>query len=183
LNEVKPNANVGLILVFVPQPNLHFTDCKNVVLTKGSGGNAQIKFIMTVRSSCDLNAIKEVIMSKQSLPDIAPSAPNPEAHLSEPIADILREIQQTPREHWPKLVQMLRLFREAVTVEPRVSEEFDKIDITKLSQEERIKRNQAAIELLRSWREDDDDEEQKETAEYLEKVLDEDRLSNRPLFP
>ncbi|MEG4391639.1 hypothetical protein [Microcoleus sp. BROC3] len=105
--------------------------------------------------------------------------------LSQPIAEFLRLIQQTPREYWPNLLQMMRLFMETVTVKPVLSEEVpppEKIDITKLSLEERIQRNQGAIELLRSWREDDDEEEQKETAEYLEQVINEDRMSNRPLF-
>ena len=46
-------------------------------------------------------------------------------------------------------------------------------------------KNQAAIELLRSWREDDeyDEEEQKATWEFLKQALDEDRLSDRKLFP
>mgnify|MGYP001277197965 CR=1 FL=1 len=44
--------------------------------------------------------------------------------------------------------------------------------------------NHAAIELLRSWREADeyDEEEQKATWEYLKQVLDEDRLSDRKFF-
>ena len=74
---------------------------------------------------------------------------------------------------------------ETVTVKPVLSEPpqtSEKIDITKLSLEERIQRNQGAIELLRSWREEDDEQEQKETAEYLEQVINEDRMSNRPLF-
>lgn len=37
------------------------------------------------------------------------------------------------------------------------------------------------IKLLRSWREDDE-QEQKETWEYLKVALDEDRLSDRKLF-
>ncbi len=105
--------------------------------------------------------------------------------LSQPIAEFLRIIQQTPREYWPNLLQMMRLFMETVTVKPVLSEPpqtSEKIDITKLSLEERIQRNQAAIELLRSWREEDDEQEQKETAEYLEQVINEDRMSNRPLF-
>ncbi|MEG4087887.1 hypothetical protein [Microcoleus sp. Pol12B4] len=80
---------------------------------------------------------------------------------------------------------MMRLFMETVTVKPVLSEPpqtSEKIDITKLSLEERIQRNQGAIELLRSWREEDDEQEQKETAEYLEQVINEDRMSNRPLF-
>ncbi len=46
-------------------------------------------------------------------------------------------------------------------------------------------KHQAAIELLRSWREDDeyDEEEQRATWEYLKQVLDEDRLSDRKFFP
>ncbi len=39
------------------------------------------------------------------------------------------------------------------------------------------------VELIDSWIEQGDEEEQKETAEYLIRVLDEDRLSNRKLFP
>ncbi len=40
----------------------------------------------------------------------------------------------------------------------------------------------AAIQLLNSWHEDDE-QEQKETLEYLQRTLDEDRLSDRKLFP
>jgi hypothetical protein len=37
--------------------------------------------------------------------------------------------------------------------------------------------------LLRSWSENGDAEEQRETGEYLVRTLDEDRLSDRKLFP
>ncbi|MEG4969252.1 hypothetical protein QUB11_21780 [Microcoleus sp. B6-A1] len=70
--------------------------------------------------------------------------------LSQPIAEFLRVIQQTPREYWPNLLQMMRLFLETVTVKPVWSEPpqtSEKIDITKLSLEERIQRNKGAIEL------------------------------------
>lgn len=51
--------------------------------------------------------------------------------------------------------------------------------------DEQARRNQAAIELLRSWREaeGEDAEEQRETGEFLMKALDEDHLSFRELFP
>lgn len=39
------------------------------------------------------------------------------------------------------------------------------------------------VALLQSWIDDDDAEEQKETAEYLIRTLDQDRLSDRKLFP
>jgi hypothetical protein len=41
-----------------------------------------------------------------------------------------------------------------------------------------------AVEMLQSWIEGEEDvEEQQETGEYLVQVLDEDRLSDRKLFP
>ena len=43
--------------------------------------------------------------------------------------------------------------------------------------------NQAAIALLRSWAEEGDEQEQRDTWEYLKEALDEDRLSDRKLFP
>ncbi len=39
------------------------------------------------------------------------------------------------------------------------------------------------VELLQSWIDEDDSEEQKETGEYLVRALDEDRTSDRKLFP
>lgn len=42
--------------------------------------------------------------------------------------------------------------------------------------------NQAAIALLRSWWDEGDEQEQRETLAYLQQVLDEDRFSDRPLF-
>ena len=39
------------------------------------------------------------------------------------------------------------------------------------------------VDLLQSWIEEGDAQEQKETGEYLIEALDKDRLSNRSLFP
>jgi hypothetical protein len=39
------------------------------------------------------------------------------------------------------------------------------------------------VTLLQSWMEEGDAQEQKETGEYLIRALDENRLSDRPLFP
>jgi hypothetical protein len=64
-----------------------------------------------------------------------------------------------------------------VTFSPRDQDAEERQAIT-----EQIRRNQAAIELLRSWR-DGDAEEQRETWEYLRRALDEDRLSDRKFFP
>jgi hypothetical protein len=43
-------------------------------------------------------------------------------------------------------------------------------------------RKQELLELLQSWREEEDDNEQRETWEYLKQTLDADRLSYRKLF-
>jgi predicted deacetylase len=99
-----------------------------------------------------------------------------------PMASLIQEIKQTPPEYWPNLLEMIRLFRKSVTKAQRSSQLVAVTNLPKISQEEQIKRNQAAIELLRQWREEGDEQEQTETAEYLRQVLDEDRLSNRPLF-
>lgn len=40
-----------------------------------------------------------------------------------------------------------------------------------------------AVNLLQSWIDGEDEEEQQETGQYLIQVLDDDRLSERKLFP
>ena len=40
-----------------------------------------------------------------------------------------------------------------------------------------------AVDLLQSWIDDQNAEEQQETGQYLIQAMDEDRLSDRPLFP
>jgi hypothetical protein len=40
-----------------------------------------------------------------------------------------------------------------------------------------------AVSLLQSWIDDQDEEEQQETGQYLIQALDDDRLSERKLFP
>ena len=40
-----------------------------------------------------------------------------------------------------------------------------------------------SVDLLQSWMDEEDAEEQQETGEYLIQALDEDRLSDRQLFP
>ena len=45
------------------------------------------------------------------------------------------------------------------------------------------RRDEALVDLVQSWMDDDDASEQQETGEYLIRVLDQDRLSERQLFP
>jgi hypothetical protein len=44
-------------------------------------------------------------------------------------------------------------------------------------------KQKTAVALLQSWMDDGDLEEQQETGQYLIEALDEDRLSDRKLFP
>ncbi len=69
-----------------------------------------------------------------------------------------------------------------ISKETVIIRSLDNLD-PEVARQEQIKRNQAVIELLRSWEEEGDEEEQTETWEYLRTALDEDRFSNRPLFP
>ncbi|MEO0853289.1 MAG: hypothetical protein AAFY15_07265 [Cyanobacteria bacterium J06648_11] len=45
------------------------------------------------------------------------------------------------------------------------------------------RRQLEAVDLLQSWIDDEDAEDQTDVAEYLMRKLDEDRLSDRKLFP
>jgi excisionase family DNA binding protein len=44
-------------------------------------------------------------------------------------------------------------------------------------------KNRAAIELLRSWREEGNEEEQRKAFEALKQTLDEDRMGHRKIYP
>jgi hypothetical protein len=63
------------------------------------------------------------------------------------------------------------------TISAELSEQ--KNDMTEQDQENK---SENLTKLFQSWREDEDEGEQKDTWEYLKQVLDEDRLSDRRLF-
>ncbi|MBW4592063.1 MAG: hypothetical protein KME46_03820 [Brasilonema angustatum HA4187-MV1] len=96
------------------------------------------------------------------------------------ITELLQEIQQTPREYWSNLLQIIRLFRESVILKPGLSETSEQ----EIPENDRlIQQHKALSKLTKEWIEEGDEQEQTETWEYLRQALDEDRLSNRPLFP
>jgi hypothetical protein len=89
------------------------------------------------------------------------------------LESLLHEIEATPREYWVDLLNTLRQFRQ--TIPSAVS------PIINIEQAEK---NQAAINLLDSWLEGDEDAcEHQQSWDFLKTALDEDRLSDRPLFP
>ena len=67
------------------------------------------------------------------------------------MVEFLSVIQQTPREYWPNLLKMMRLFLETVTVKPGLSEPAEtpeNVDFTKLSKEGSINRNQDTLRAM-----------------------------------
>jgi hypothetical protein len=85
---------------------------------------------------------------------------------------LLDEIEATPREYWTELLDTLRQFRQN-----RPPANLPIVNI------EQARKNQAAIDLLDSWLDDEEDAaEHQQTWDFLKTALDEDRLSDRPLF-
>ncbi|NJL11297.1 MAG: hypothetical protein HC908_17245 [Calothrix sp. SM1_7_51] len=103
------------------------------------------------------------------------------ASLEVSIIDILKELQETPKEHWANLLQIIRLFRESVTLkaEPSNSSQGENQEI---EADVLMQQHKALSQLNQEWIEEGDEQEQTETWKYLHQKLDEDRLSNRPLF-
>lgn len=99
--------------------------------------------------------------------------------LSEPITDILQEIQQMPEEYLPNLLQMIRLFRESVTMKAAQSDAWKKAmdEINNTESEKKATRQKALSELLKKWEEEGDEQEQTDTAEILCKALAENSIS------
>jgi hypothetical protein len=86
---------------------------------------------------------------------------------------LLHEVEATPREYWADLLETLRQFRQKIPS-----------DTSPIVNAEQSQKNQAAIDLLDSWLDDDEDASEHQQAwDFLKTALDEDRLSDRPLFP
>jgi hypothetical protein len=115
--------------------------------------------------------MSEQVKERESLEDSSNSR-----RLSEPIADLLREIQQTPREYWPNLLQMIRLFRETVTMKPGTVGDRDNSK-TEINTIDPRSQHEALSKLLQSWVDEGDEQEQTETAEYLRQALEENPIS------
>ncbi|MEQ8752811.1 MAG: hypothetical protein RID09_04730 [Coleofasciculus sp. G1-WW12-02] len=92
------------------------------------------------------------------------------------LAKLILEIQQTPEEYLPNLLQIVRLFRESITMKPVRSQASVKA-IDEIKNPDPVKKSVRQIalsELLRQWEEEGDEQEQTETAEILRKALEED---------
>jgi hypothetical protein len=95
------------------------------------------------------------------------------------LAKLILEIQQTPEEYLPNLLQIVRLFRKSVTMKPVRSEASIKA-MDEIKNPDPVKKTVQQIalsELLRKWEEEGDEQEQTETAEILKKALEEGGVS------
>lgn len=91
-----------------------------------------------------------------------------------PLPEVWKHLSQEERIKTISLIQQLKyLINDLHTVTEEAQRQVQ------------IERNQDLISLLDSWAEASEEEiaEQRETWEFLRKALDDDRLSNRPLFP
>ena len=125
-------------------------------------------------------------MSEQNLSSISnpTNKENESTQDNHVLAKLILEIQQTPEEYLPNLLQIVRLFRESVTMKPtRADTSEQNVKPEPLEADQLAQQHKALKELTRLWIEEGDEQEQTETWEYLRQALDEDRLSNRPLFP
>ncbi|MFB8791456.1 MAG: hypothetical protein U7123_22115 [Potamolinea sp.] len=125
-------------------------------------------------------------MSEQNLSSVANTSTteSESTHDNNLLAKLILEIQQTPAEYLPNLLQIVRLFRESVTIKPVALDASEQNTASETLEVNRLAQQHKALkELTRQWIEEGDEQEQTETWEYLRQALDEDRLSNRPLFP
>jgi hypothetical protein len=115
-------------------------------------------------------------MSERDLITENPETPTsaPAIRIGNEMVEFLSVIQQTPREYWPNLLKMMRLFLETVTVKPGLSEPAEtpeNVDFTKLSEEESINLRMIQVQN-RLWeagrREGTEDNEKPEIIDSLQ---------------
>ncbi|MBW4509493.1 MAG: hypothetical protein KME64_23695 [Scytonematopsis contorta HA4267-MV1] len=89
------------------------------------------------------------------------------------LALIVLEIEKIPQEHRSNLLQIIRLFRESVTIKtPVVNATSKAIDeLTNLDPIAKAARQQALSQLLETWAEKGDEKEHKETWAILSEAL------------
>jgi hypothetical protein len=115
-------------------------------------------------------------MSERDLITENPETPTsaPAIRIGNEMVEFLSVIQQTPREYWPNLLKMMRLFLETVTVKPGLSEPAEtpeNVDFTKQSEEESINLRMIQVQT-RLWeagrREGNEDNEKPEIIDSLQ---------------
>jgi hypothetical protein len=124
-----------------------------------------------------------------SSPEVSPANPeqNQESKSSQSavlpsetsMAWLVLEIEKIPKVYWQNLLQIIRLYSESVMMKAAQQDSWEKIkeDMKNPDPVVELARQKALSEVLRSWDEDGDEQEQKETWAILSKTLDEDGIS------
>ncbi|MHC5725675.1 MAG: hypothetical protein ACYTXY_16365 [Nostoc sp.] len=89
-----------------------------------------------------------------------------------PRADLLLEIEQTPEEYLPELLQFVRLFRQTVTMKQTSLNQWENA-INEINHSDTVKQQERKTnikELFESWNELDEQEEQQKTLEIIESL-------------
>ncbi len=92
---------------------------------------------------------------------------------------LVLEIDKIPQAYWPNLLEIIRLFRESVMIKGEPVDAWEKVkyDLNNPDPVVDAARQKALSETLRLWREEGDEQEQKETWEILSKALDQGGVS------
>ena len=86
--------------------------------------------------------------------------------------DLLLEIEHTPEEYIPELLQIVRLFRQSVTMKQTSLKNWENA-INEINESDAIKkedRKNNIKRLFESWNDSDDQQEQQETLEIIESM-------------
>ncbi|MBD2280917.1 MAG: hypothetical protein HEQ13_18060 [Dolichospermum sp. DEX189] len=91
---------------------------------------------------------------------------------AKPRNDLLLEIEHTPEEYIPELLQIVRLFRQSVTMKQTSLKNWENA-INEINESDAIKKEHRKTNIKRlfeSWNELDDQQEQQETLEVIESM-------------
>lgn len=91
---------------------------------------------------------------------------------AKPGNDLLLEIEHTPEEYIPELLQIVRLFRQSVTMKQTSLKNWENA-INEINESDAIKKEDRKTNIKRlfeSWKELDDQQEQQETLEVIESM-------------
>ncbi len=89
-----------------------------------------------------------------------------------PRTDLLLEIEQTPEEHIPELLQIIRLFRQSIMMKQSSLNDWENA-MNEINHSDAINKQHRRTnikKLFQSWNELDDKEEQQETLEIIESM-------------
>ncbi|MBS3026430.1 MAG: hypothetical protein HCA25_04850 [Dolichospermum sp. DET50] len=91
---------------------------------------------------------------------------------AKPRNDLLLEIEHTPEEYIPELLQIVRLFRQSVTMKQTSLKNWENA-INEINESDAIKKEHRKTNIKRlfeSWNESDGQQDQQETLEIIESM-------------